>query len=399
MKLTARSVAAARFDGKPRKYFDGHGLYLHVSSASRVWRYGYRLHGKQKTFTIGPVDLISLAQARELHRDARKQVTQGLDPVAQRRAAQAVSDTLPMGEVMDRWLLKRQQVVAASNGDKIASRLKHLKDRFCSIPLDQLEPVHIMEELTAIANRRSADLAHRVLGYLKAALDEQVAEGLIANNPAVHPAVAVRMPERKPQKRYAHTTKVKTLGSILKKIDGYIGEHQTACALWLMPRLFLRPGELRSLTWEEVNFEDRQLEFDAVRMKKNNLPFLSPLSDQCFERIKSLHEDRRSDYVFYSPRNLKKPISDMTLSYALKRLKIPSSLIVPHGFRHTASTFLNERKFVVNGEEIRFQPDAIEAQLAHVQVGVRGRYNRAQYIDERRVMMQAYSDWLDSITS
>lgn len=399
MKLTTRTVAAAKFDGKPRKLYDGHGLYLHVTSTSKTWRYGYRIGGKQKTFTIGPADLVTLAQARDAHKEARREVLAGNDPVAVRRDERRTQSTPTMGQLMDDWFDRKRHTIASA--DKMESRLRHLRPAFRAKLVTELTASDVLDEMQAIHKRRSADMAHRVLSYVRTALDEVVEDdsipgGGIGSNPATSPKVRLKMPVREQETPYAHITDVETMGQVLRAIDTYSGENTTSAAMWLLPRLFCRPSELRELQWSEVNLADRQLEITRGRMKSRR-EFIIPLADQCFDVIKALHDDRRSDVVFYSPLDKKRPFSNMTLSTGLVRIGISKDTVVPHGFRHTASTFLNERQFNVDGEMVRFRPDVIEAQLAHQRSDVRSRYNRAEYIDERRIMMQAYADWLDDI--
>lgn len=399
MKLTARSVKAIKYEGKNKKHYDGHGLHLHVTATARTWRYGYRLNGKQKTYTIGPLDLVTLAEARERHSEARKQVVDGIDPVAARKSEKRTTTTPSVGVVVDQWFERKKNEIASAS--KVYSNLQHLRPAFRSITVTELSATDVINEMLAIHSRRSADMAHRVLGHIRSALDEivdddSIGEGGIKSNPANHPKVRLQMPSRDIETPYAHITDTETMRQVLRSISIYTGEHTVASALWLLPRLFCRPSELRELQWSEVNFADRQLEIVRGRMKSRR-EFIIPLADQCFERLKLMHDDKRSEIVFYSPMDHKRPFSNMTMGAGLVRVNVSKATVVPHGFRHTASTFLNERAFTLDGKEIRFRPDVIEAQLAHATKGVRARYNRAEYLEERRVMMQVYADWLDTL--
>lgn len=397
MKLNARAVLNAKYEGRPKKLTDGAGLYLHVTATGKFWRYNYRHAGRQKEYTIGPASLVSLSEARERHRQARLLVLDGRDPVAERTAARRADlATNTVGALVDDWHERGAKSWAPSNSTKKASRLRHLSARFRATRLNELTPSAVLDELQAAANRRSADLAHRLLTYLRAALDEAVADETIESNPARHPKVTLKLQSRPPQTRYPHVTEPDVLAGVLRAIDAYVGDERVRRAMWLMPRLFLRPGELRGLRWDEVQLADRQLVIDAGRMK-GRLEHVVPLADQCHDVIARLAETRAGDYVFHGPRSRTRPISDMTLSAGLARVGVSNTVIVPHGFRHTASTMLHDREFVVDGVPTRFRSDAIERQLAHVQRGIRARYNRAEYIVERRQMMQAYADWLDAI--
>lgn len=188
---------------------------------------------------------------------------------------------------------------------------------------------------------------------------------------------------------YAHTTDTKVLTQILKAIDSYQGDISTVKALQLQPYVFLRSKELAGIRWAEIDLEAGVIEIPADRMKKkrahlvpitkqvlNIIEFMRPLSGDC-------------DYLFPSPRTKARPIGEQTLNPALHRLGF-KDIQTFHGFRHTASTMLNE---------MGFMGDVIEKQLAHEQSGVRAVYNKAQYLPQRKEMMQAWANYLDGLKS
>ena len=336
----------------------------------------------------------------------------GIDPVADRARArseqaalaEARKAALTVGELLDDWLERKRRQI--SSADRTASNLRQLRPDFLGIRVAELTAAQVGVELQAIAERRSADMAHRVLGYVRSALDDVLddgsGEGLIETNPASHPLVSRRLAPRERTEPFKHLTDAERLAKVLVLIErcrrGTQGSPQVRALMWLQPRLFTRPSELRTIRWSDVNFEESRLEIRGEETKSGRA-FLVPLARQCLAVFRELEKDRRSDHVFHSPVDPGRPLSDGALRPAMRRAGIGPDMIVPHGFRHTASTMLNERRFSGRGGPERVRPDAIEAQLAHVRGGdkVRATYNRAEYVDERTEFMQAWADWLETL--
>ena len=257
-----------------------------------------------------------------------------------------------------------------------------------------MTPGEVLVELERARDAVSGDLAHRLRSYLAEAFDDALAEDRLAANPARHPKVAKGLGPMPQQERYAHIRDVPTLREVLRTVEDFPGNASIAAVLWLSPRLFCRPGEVRGLLWSEVDLEGARLVIDAKRMKAKR-EHVIPLARQCADRIDRM--PRVGDHVFPGVQRKGRPLSSGTISMAMGRLGIDPKTIVPHGWRHTASSLLNEREFLVDGASVRFRADAIEAQPAHAGKGVRAIYNRAEYMDERRRMMQAWADWCDEV--
>ena len=414
MKLTAKSVQSAKSAGIPRKLFDGHGLYLHITKTGRKWRYTYRLNGKPKEFTIGDADIVSLAEARKKHQAARLIVLEGEHPVEQRQKArdqkriQAEQDLafkITVGSIIDEWFETGCKDWATSHSSKIKSRLdNHIPDWFREKPVADVKPSDIVNVYTK-ASECSDNLVHRVRSYLRRCFDTAVANELISTNPARHPMADAAVPKNKKYNRLPHIKQYGIIGDVLLKLESHSGNPSISAALRLLPYIFTRPGELRNMQWHEIEFNNRLWRIPAEKMKGRR-DHLVPLSDQVLEILENhyktpgirLAQRPDCDYVFPG-RDENKPFSNMALSKAMKELGIPSTVIVPHGWRHTASSAINEKLFNVDGEKVRFSPDAVEIQLAHSMAGVRGVYNAAEYIEERRQMLQAWADWLDELKS
>ena len=412
MRLTAKTVQAAKSAGIPKKLFDGHGLYLHITKTGRKWRYTYRLNGKPKEFTIGDADIISLAEARRKHQTARLLVLDGEHPVEQRRIfrekkriqdEQELAIKITAGSIIDEWFEKGCEDWAKSNSSKIKSRLEnHIPDWFRQKPVIEVKPSDIVKIYNQ-ASVCSENLVHKIRSYLRRCFDTAVANEIISLNPVRHPMADAAVPKNKKYNKLAHIKQTEVIGEALAKMDNHAGSPSVKTALRLLPYVFTRPGELRNMQWREIEFENRLWRIPAEKMKARR-EHLVPLSNQVFKIIVDHYENpairlaQRPDCDFVFPgRNENKPISNMSLSKAMKDLGISSTVIVPHGWRHTASSALNENLFDINGEKVRFSPDAIEIQLAHSMIGVRGIYNSAEYLDERRQMLQAWADWLDKL--
>jgi integrase len=190
-------------------------------------------------------------------------------------------------------------------------------------------------------------------------------------------------------KNHAPIVEPRKIGALLRAIDSYIGHPPTQAALKLAPLVFLRPGELRKGEWSEVDLEGAEWRIPASRMKMRE-QHIVPLAKQSLAILRELHDVAgRSRYVFPSPRSLDRPMSENSVTAALRRMGYSGEEMTWHGFRSLASTSLNEQGW---------HPDLTELQLAHAERNeVRSAYNRAQRLAERRQMMQAWADYLDGL--
>lgn len=410
MKLTAKAVSAAKFVDRPLKLSDGHGLYLHVTRTSSTWRYRYRLHGKAREFTIGKLDIVSLAEARERHRDARALVQDGVDPVAQRadiKAEKAAAEqrsseqAVTVADLISDWLTSKDDEWQRSHTSKVQLRLRKLPKSFTGLPVYKVQAEDVVAVLEPIVANGRKETAHRVRSYFTAMFDRAAARKLIHSNPSNDPLVKELIGKRPRAKSFAHIKSVDLFSRVLVDIEHYLGNLEVRAALRLLPMLFVRPTELRGMRWSELHLEQGEWHIPAMRMKKG-LAHVVPLPRQAVEILNTQRErvPDSCDLVFRGREGTGKEISNMTLNVALRRLGYGSDVIVPHGFRHTASTFLNDGKVTdPAGNSLTFRGDVIERQLAHVQGGARASYNKATYLVERTVMMQAWCDWLDHLKS
>jgi len=195
--------------------------------------------------------------------------------------------------------------------------------------------------------------------------------------------------KKKSQQHYSTITDPKEIGFLLRAIDGHKGSHQVRTALILAPHLFLRPGELAGLTWKEIDFNDKLIRINGERMKMK-LSHIVPLSNQVSDILKEISCIKTdSQFVFPSLRNKNKCITTNALLTSIRSLGFSKEQFTTHGFRHMASTRLNE---------LGFRDDVIERQLAHTDSNkVRAVYNHAEHLADRIDMMQKWSDYLDNL--
>ncbi|MGZ8236550.1 MAG: tyrosine-type recombinase/integrase [Methylobacter sp.] len=230
------------------------------------------------------------------------------------------------------------------------------------------------------------ETAHRVHSEISAVYSYAIAHGYTDYDPAQ--AVAAQLPAQKVKHRAA-LTEPKDVGQLLRDIGNYQGTFTVQCAFRLSPLLFQRPGEIRKMKWADVDLIAKEWRYFVTKTEVLHIVPLSTQAAAILEEIKPFTGS--SQYVFPSIRGDGRPMSDNTIRTALKTLGYDSDTMTAHGFRTTASTLLNEQGW---------SPDAIERQLCHMpRDAVRAAYNRAQYLEERRRMMQSWGDYLDSLKS
>ncbi len=387
MKLTDTAVRNARPGDRPRKLFDGDGLYLFVSpTGHRAWRFKYYIQGQEKHLHFGRYPEISLKAARERRLEARRALEMGKDPRAIQKAERAApSETFEA--VTTEWLdMQKKKLTLKTYENK--------RERFAAFvfpylgkrPIADIKALDMLDVLKRIEQRGRHETAHRVRSECGNVFRYAVVTGRAERDPTVDLRGAIAAVVR--HNRPAIVDPVR-IGELMRAIGGYKGDVPTEFALKLLPLTFVRPGELRLAEWSEFNLNAAEWRIPAARMKMRELHVV-PLSRQALALLKDLRLLTGSGrLVFPSIRSKDRAISDNTLNAALRRLGFSGDEMVAHGFRSMASTCLNEQGW---------HPDLIELQLAHAERNeVRGAYNRAQRVVERRQMMQAWADYLDGL--
>lgn len=389
MALTDTATRNARPREKSFRLYDTNGLYLEVHpSGGKWWRLKYRFGGKEKRLALGVYPDVPLKDARGRCADARKQIAAGTDPAAERRAAKAsrhggtfeASARAWHANNRDKW----SEVTAGRILERMASDLfPALGDR----PAKDITAPELLACLRRIEARGAIETAHRARGYCEKVFAYAIAHGDAETNPAL--AIRGTLKAKAEERHYAAITEPRAVGELLRAIDGFKGQYITRCALLLAPLLFVRPGELRRMEWQELDLEATRWVIPAHKMKMRQ-DHIVPLSRQAVAILKDLHAlTGHGTLVFPGVRSLSRPMSENTINAALRRMGYTGNEMTAHGFRSLATTLLNEQGW---------NRDAIERQMAHGERDkVRAAYNRAAYLAERVKMMQAWADYLDAL--
>jgi integrase len=386
-KLSAKEVekAKVRKDQTYRKLSDGGGLYLFLTAAgTRSWRYGYRLAGKRKTFTIGLYPEVSLAEARERHSDARKLVSAGQCPVLikrRKRQAAILGAENTVKAIAEAWYAELAPHKSESWRSGTRGRLdRYILPHMGTMPITDVEAADVLALCKQIAAEfpKTAEYVRQILTRV---FSFAIRNLRVKGNPAREIQGAVIVPQATHHKPIA----AKDIPAFIEKLDGDAGRIQTKLAAKLLLLTMVRKAELIEAVWSEIDFANALWTIPAERMKRR-MDHVVPLSRQALEAFKELQPIAcGSRYVFPNFGNPRKPMSSATLNVMFYRIKLDIS---PHSLRATASTILNESN--------QFRSDVIERQLSHIERNrIRASYNQAEYIDERRAMLQWWADFID----
>lgn len=401
--LTDLELKNAKPRGKPYKLFDGGGLYLEVAPAGgKWWRLKYRHSGKEKRLSLGTYPETPLASvkrndrvikgARDKASDARMLLADGIDPSQHRQAEEArkvAIQTDSFEAVAREWFGKNKSRWVEGHSEKIISRLE--RDLFPWIgarPVAELTAPNLLACLRRIEARGSLDTAHRAKQDASAIMRYAIATGRAQRDPAQDLRGA--LPPAKGG-HFAAIVDPQAVGGLLRAMDGYKGDLVTRCALRLLPLVFVRPGELRYAEWAEFDLDGAEWRIPGERMKMRETHIV-PLAAQAIAILRELQPlTGEGRLLFPSMRTKSRPMSENTINAALRRMGYGTDQMTGHGFRAMASTLLNEQGW---------KPDAIERQLAHAERNkVRASYNHAQFLPERRKMMQAWADYLERLAA
>jgi integrase len=391
LKLTAATLEALKAPSAgQRKVFDGNGLYLLLShTGARGWRLKYRYGGKEQLLSLGALPAVGLFQARQAATEARELLRQGINPSTARKeqnAARRDAAEQTFGKVALEYLGQNDSLALRTRSkNQWTYRLLH---KLHSTPIAKLKTPQLVQTLKAIetsGDRRES--AHRAASLVARVCRYAVQSGYLTANPASDLRGAL-----KPVKRESlpALTSPRSVGILLRVIELYEGSPSVANALKLAPYVFVRPGELRQAEWTEIDLKAAEWKLPSHKMKMRK-PHVVPLSRQAVAILKTQHAiSGAGKYVFPGPRTMR-PLSDMSLTAALHNISpaFGREDHSVHGFRSTASTLLNE---------MGHDSALIELQLAHVKSDkVAGIYDRSQRLGERRKMMQAWADYLDTL--
>lgn len=389
MPLTDIKVRNTKPASTAKKLFDGGGLFLLVKpSGSKLWRLKYRIAGKENLYAIGEYPDVTLIEAREARDEARKLIKQGIHPSHHRtteklRMVSEGANTFQA--IAEEWIAKNKPKWRPYYLGQVQRFLK--ADAYPHIgvlPIRSITAAHVLAILQRVEKRGATTVAILVRQWCSAVFRYAVST-LRADS---DPAAALKGALTRGKIKHRTPMASKEIPTLLKALDGAAGYRTTVIALRVLLLTFVRPVELRAAEWEEVDLEGAEWRVPAGRMKMGDAHTV-PLSTQALELLRELHTLTGSNrLLFPNYRTPKTHMSATTLNRALERLGYGGRFSA-HGFRATASTLLNE---------MGYRPDVIERQLAHKERNkTRASYNQAEYLEERRQMMQHWADFIDAL--
>ncbi|MEP3231255.1 MAG: integrase arm-type DNA-binding domain-containing protein [Hyphomicrobiales bacterium] len=386
MPLTDTAIRNLKSTGKPTKHSDSGGLHILLSAqGAKLWKMAYRFNGKQKTLSFGIYPAVTLAQARKKRDQAKEAIALGIDPseqVRQEKALTRLNAQNTFGVIAEEYLEKsRKEGIADVTLNKKRWILSLCESQLAHRPIDEISATDVLIPLKVIEAKGHYETARRLRATIGQVFRYAIATARVDNDPTFGLKGALITPTV--SHRAAFTERGDFAG-LLKSIWQYEGMPETIAGLKLMAYLYPRPGELRQAEWKEFDLEAKMWSIPAARMKMRR-PHKKPLSEAAVDVLRDLYQiTGHRDLVFPSYQSPRRPMSENTLNQALRRMGYDKTQVTAHGFRASASSLLNESS--------KWNPDAIEAELAHAGTDeVRKAYHRAAYWDERVKMCEWWS--------
>ncbi|MGH1421612.1 MAG: tyrosine-type recombinase/integrase [Hyphomonas sp.] len=394
MKLTNSVIIALAPKAKSYKCTDGRGLYLFITPAGgKYWRLNYRFGGKQKTLSLGAWPNVTLESARAKCQAAKQLLKDGTDPGPERKKLRGrPSGVVPgtFNALADEFLQKRRlEGLAEVTLDKKSWLLDMAKEDLGVMAMNDIRPADVLAVLKRVEARGTFETAKR----LRFTIGEVFRFAVATLRAESDPTPVLRGALISPKVRHMPAiTDEHEFGRVIRSVWNYEGRGNTKYALKLLILLFPRPGELRKARWKEIGFNKAVWTLPPERMKMRR-EHKKPLPRIALHLLLDLRGAASpDDFVFPATTRPDRPMSENTMNSALQRLGISNEDMTPHGFRASASTLLNESGL--------FNPDAIEAELAHADTRpVRAIYNRARYWQERTEMMEWWARFVLSSTN
>lgn len=393
MPLTDVQIRNAKPQDTPYKLADGGGLHLYITpKGGKLWRLKYRIHGKEKLLSIGGYPEVSAAEARKRREEAKALLKEGVDPSQQKKQEKLAGKERADNNfeaVAREW----HQIYLPTWASSTANRNLRLLELNAfpwigSRPIAEITPPELLQVLRLAEKRGVLETAHRVRTIAGMVFRYGVATGRCTHDisaslkGALAPAQETNYPAIIEPERFA---------SLLRDIWAYQGSFITGVALKLSALLGQRPGEIRALEWSEIDTGNAIISIDKEKMKKRR-DHLIPLSTQVLTLLEEIRLlTGHGKYVFPGQHAHDRPLSENTVNAALRRLGYDTKTEhCAHGFRSSFSSLANESK--------RFRWEVIEIQLAHRHGnGIKMIYDRATYLEERRELMQWWSDECDRL--
>lgn len=393
MALSNTAILNAKPKEKAYKLYDEKGLFLQVTpSGGKWWRLKYHFGGKEKLLSLGTYPEVSLVDARAEREKARKLLAKNppVDPSENRKSEKAtkkLNSTNSFEVVAREWAISYFKNKSDSHKDRTLSRLENYVFPWLgSKPISEITAPQILEVVKRIENLNKLETAHRTLQATSQVFRYAVQSGRALRDPCVDlrgalPATVV--------KHMAAFTEPKEIAELLRAIDGFTGSLTVQCALRLSPLVFVRPSELRTAKWADIDLESNEWRYKVSKTKTMHLVPLSTQAAKLFAEMKPI--SGHGEFVFQGGHDPKKPMSAAAINAALQRMGYDTKTeITAHGFRAMARTILHER--------LNIDPYIIEHQLAHkVPDALGAAYSRIKFIEQRTAMMQSWADYLDEL--
>lgn len=387
MPLSDITARQAKFNGKPQKLSDEKGLFLLVNQSGKYWRLKYRHGGKEKTLSLGVYPEVSLKAARAKRDDARRVIAEGVDPglvKKQNKSASKLAGENNFETLAREWHQSQLALWSPGHATRVIESLE--VDAFPDlglVPVAELTAPMMLNALRKVEKRGATETAGRILQRIGAIIRYAIQTGRASYNPAQDLKGALKATKQEHRPALPRSE----LPEFFRRLEVEPLNPATRLAFYLLMLTMTRPGEVRFARWAEFDIERAEWRIPAERMKMRT-EHLVPLSRQALAVLAELRPlTGHCELLFPSERKLTDPISENTLSYAMGRMGY-KGIATPHGFRALASTTLNEEGF---------DPDVIERQLAHAERNkVRAAYHRAEYLDDRRKLLQWLADFYES---
>jgi integrase len=400
-QLTGLSIKQAKPKDKQYKLTDGEGMYLRVyPNGSKYWQLQFRFEGRQKILSFGVWPDISLKEARDKRFEAKKKIKEGINPIEEKKEIlkshnfiqeeEKLRETATFNMVAKEWFSRQSLQWTERHSRGVLSSLNmHVYPDLGEMPISSILKQDIISTLRKLEAEGKNETCYRIRQKIEAIFSYAEIEGHCTSNPAK----GLQQILTKPQPKSHNSLPISELPEFLKKMNAdKAAIPTTLLAMKFVILTFVRTQELRFADWKEfdINSSEPLWVIPADRMKMGKIHHV-PLSRQAVNILNEMQQySGKEGFVFPQYYNSKKAMSENTLLYFSNRLGYAGRNTI-HGFRSTASTVLNESR--------KWHPDVIELQLAHHESNkVRKAYNRAEHLDERRKMMEWWSNYIDSLT-
>ena len=386
MHLTDLVIKSLKPKEKRYKIFDTRGLHIEIQpSGTKVWRIRYFFQKKEKRLTIGQYPQMTLREARASLAKSLELLDDGIDPF-DRLGNTSNSNRVTFADVAYDWIDKQAPRWSDIHKGTVKTRLeRYALPHIGGLPIESITPPDVLRFVRLIEGKGAFETASRVFGICSQVFRFAVACGICPSDPCRDLRGALTAHVETPRPAITDPDEV---GALLLSIREYRGAFVTRMAMLWSAYTFCRPGEVRKAEWSEIVWDKQEWRIPAEKMKMR-FEHRVPLSTQCMKILEDLQERKLSEQWIFPGVRPGRPLSENGVLCALRRMGYEKHEMTAHGFMSMASTLLNE---------LGYRSDIIERQLAHGDIDkVRAIYNRAAYIDERRAMMQAWSNYLDSL--